>query len=197
MSEFNRHLDHYRNHWTQHFSCLVSESNWGDKDAAALYLERYWLCESEYNSVWKAVQNSIFTNQSAGLPDSIFSNEYEVLCQPGGCLFDRDDFDRLKSCLSNIGDDHLIIIENTFGGMLEEPAFRFKFPAKISWDELIAGNYISAVVFGSLYKEFFVFGKSASWGKYSAADEDSPLDVLGFKKDQAPLFKRQFALKGI
>lgn len=58
-----------------------------------------------------------------------------------------------------------------------EPMFRMKFPVNITWEELTSGNYISAVLLEMSYNEYFVFGNSGSYGKYSANDYEHPMDM--------------------
>ena len=69
--------------------------------------------------------------------------------------------------------------------------FKMKFPVNTSWEELISGNYISAVILEMSYNEYFVFGASGMWGKYSANDYKYPLDIIGFKSEFEAVFKHQ------
>ena len=86
------------------------------------------------------------------------------------------------------------MIENTFGGRVKEPIFRMKFPMDICWDELTSGNFASAILLEMPHKEYFVFGESGSWGKYVANDYEFPLDVLGFRREIANIFRDKFSL---
>ena len=110
----------------------------------------------------------------------------------GGCLFDEQDFKNLQGCGIEVGDEYLFVIENTFDGKLREPGFRMKYPIKITWDELISGNFISATIVGSMHKEFFVFGETGIWGKYAASDYQVPTDIIGFQSKYASVFREKF-----
>jgi hypothetical protein len=98
----------------------------------------------------------------------------------------------LQECILNIGDEFLFIIENDFGGSLKEPTFRMRFPSNISWQELNSGNFVSSILLESIHKEFFVFGESGLWGKYSANDYDFPVDIIGFKEGYQESFIKVF-----
>jgi len=44
----------------------------------------------------------------------------------------------------------------------------------------------------SIHKEFFVFGESGLWGKYSASDYKYPIDIIGFKPEYQAIFQDEF-----
>jgi len=186
-AEYKSHIDTYANHGQKYFSNMLSAENWGDQRAAELYLKKFWLPLDEYQNTWKPVQDRVFLCDNV-LPEIIFNTGYQMMAFRGGCLFAEDDFIKLQKCFIDIGDSYFVVIENTFGGKLIEPAFRMKYPTNISWDELKSGNFVSATILDSLHKEFFVFGKSAGWGKYSASDYKMPLDIVGFRSQYSKLF---------
>ena len=189
MTENKQHIETYSEPQHQYFHRMLSGSKWGDKKAAEQYLQKYWPPLAEYEQKWKQIQEQIFISKE-GLPDMIFDSKYEMMAFRGGCLFIEEDFKKLQECFLKIGDKHFIVIENTFG-KLKSPAFQMKYPANISWAELINGNFISAMIFTSLHAEFFVFGETTAWGKYAAADYGSPLDIVGFQHEYAPLFREK------
>ena len=188
MREYDLHLNTLSLGGSGWFSKLTSEEDWGDRGIAEKYLEKYWLPELEYEEVWKAIQNNIFSNQEEGLPRMVFKKEYNLIATKGGCLFLQEDFEQLQKILIEIGEKYFVVIENTFDNKLNEPSFRMKFPVSISWKELTDGNYISSTILESVYKEFFVFGKSGSWGKYSANDYKHPLEIIGFYPKHSQIF---------
>lgn len=172
------------------FSKLTLESEWGNKEVAERYLSKYWLPQAKYDTFWKSIQNQIFISQERLLPEIIFKDNFNMLALRGGCLFLREDFEQLQRCFLEIGDKYFVVIENTFGGKLQEPAFRMKYPTEITWEELTNGNFISSTIIESIYKEYYVFSESGGWGKYSASDYDYPLDIVGFKPEYSSLFRK-------
>src|SRR6218665_800348 len=192
MIEFEKHLKHYSTYWWSSFTKLAPEFEWGNIKKARFYLEKYWLPQKEYDNAWKPIQDKIFINQGKSLPELLFAEQYNLLALRGGCLFLEEDFKQLQQSLIAIGEKYFVVIENTFGGKLDEPAFRMRFPTDITWEELTSGDFISSVFFEMLPNEYFVFSESGNWGKYSANDYENPLDIIGFKPELAPVFKKHF-----
>jgi hypothetical protein len=190
MKEYSKLLEEYSSGYYLIFSSDSEETV--DSGAAERYLERYWLAEAEYQSFWKPIQDQIFINQERGLPEPVFSENYEVIVLRGGVLFVEDDFRALQECFMRIGDKNFVIIENTFGKASRIPPFKMKYPVDVSWEDLMSGSFISAVLFKACQNEYFVFGDSAVWGKYAANDYDYPLEVIGFKPEYASLFREKF-----
>jgi hypothetical protein len=162
------------------YSRTISDVEWGNKELAEEYLERYWLSETEYQSTWRPIQRQIFVDSEKGLPDLVFVEGFEILAFRGGCLFDQEDFERFQRCFSAIGENHFVIIENTFGNREPKPTFRMKYPTGTEWKELVSGNFASSILFEMPHKEYFIFGNSGGWGKYAANDYKDPLDIVGF-----------------
>ena len=42
------------------------------------------------------------------------------------------------------------------------------------------------------HKDYFVFGDSESWGRYSANDYEMPFDIIGYKTEHRALFQEYF-----
>jgi hypothetical protein len=192
MKEYLPILDVYSLEGYEMYSSIIPASQWGNRQAAQSYLERYWLPAAEYELTWKQQQDRIFSNQEAGLPEMVFRPGYELQVARGGCLFVQEEFVRLQKCTQAIGEKFLFVIENTFGGRVKEPIFRMKFPVGIRWDELTCGNFASAILLEMPHKDYFVFGESGVWGKYVANDFEFPLDILGFKREVADAFRDKF-----
>lgn len=191
MKEYLRHIEYYtENYWFSTSSTLVSSDQWGNKKLAEEYLQKYWLPEQEYLSVWKPIQDRIFV-QGKILPDLIYHSDFEMIALRGGCLFLEEDFKQLQQAMQEVGDEHFVIIQNTPDFMDGEPMFRMKFPVNITWAELTSGNYISAVLLEMDYNEYYVFSESGSWGKYSASDYEHPLDIVVFRPELASIFREQ------
>lgn len=191
MIEYIRHIDEYSNYGHSSFSALVPSDQWGDKKLAEEYLQKYWLAEEEYLSVWKPIQDKIFV-QDKGLPELVYRAEFEMIALRGGCLFLEEDFKQLQKAMQEIGEEYFVIVQHSQDFTDGEPMFRMKFPVNITWEELTSGNYISAVLLEMSYNEYFVFGKSGNWGKYSANDYEYPLDIIGFKPELAHIFQEYF-----
>jgi len=196
MKEYQDLINRYSLKGYDMYSRSISRSEWGDLKKGEEYLAKYWLSSEEYQSVSEPIFEKIFDNQKIGLPNLVFSEEFDLLVLEGGCLFVEEDFIKLQKCILQLGDNFLFIVENDFGGSLEEPTFRMKFPADISWQELNSGNFVSSTLLESIHKEYFVFGEGGLWGKYSANDYDFPLDIIGFKADNKGIFLAEFMQSG-
>ena len=157
------------------------------------YLRKYYLPRNEYIDRWKPIQNSIFLNETQGLPDMIFQPEFSLLVARGGRLFDKEDFEALRSCMIDLGDKHMIIVQNDYNGIIEQDLLiRMKFPVDITWNEVMSGNYISTVIFEMFANGFFVFSESGIWGKYSDNEYENPLDIFGVREEFLPILKKHF-----
>lgn len=191
MIEYIRHIEEYLNYWQADFSKLVPSDQWGDKQLAEEYLQKYWLPEQEYLSIWKPIQDKIFI-QDKSLPDLVYRSEFKMIALRGGCLFLEEDFKQLQKAMQEVDEEYFVIIQHSQDFTENEPMFRMKFPVDITWEELISGNYISAVLLEMSYNEYFVFGKSGNWSKYSANDYKYPLDIISFKPELAHVFQEYF-----
>ncbi len=180
MKEYTKHLEFYQNYKHSSFSTLVPSPQWGNKQSAQSFLQKYWLPEQEYLAVWKPIQDCIF---DVNVDDSKcnFQAEFELIKLEGGCLFLEEDFKQLQQAMTAIGEPHFVVIQSAQDYTQGEPMFRMKFPVAISWEELMSGNYISAVLFEMNRNEYLVFGNSGKLGKYAASDQDHPQDIIGFK----------------
>lgn len=191
MREYDIHLMSYKQYAFMHFSKLVKEEDWGDVSLAESYLKKYWLSEQEYLTIWKPIQDKVFI-QGRRFPDLLYYPEFEMIFSRGGCLFIEEDFNQLKKTMEEMGDKYFIVVQSTQEFTEGEPMFKMKFPVEITWNEMISGNYISAVLLEMSYNEYFVFSDSGSWGRYSANDFDYPLDVIGCKPELHKVFQKHF-----
>jgi hypothetical protein len=178
VKDYEPILDKYALEGYSMYSKMIPASKWGNKEVANGYLERYWMPLAEYQATWQGIQNRVFINQDVGLPALMFAPQYEMLVIRGGCLFVEDEFRKLQECFLTAGDSRFAIVENSFGGKLDEPALRMVYPADITWEEMTSGNFISAILLEYTHKEYFVFGDSESWGKYAANDYVQPLEPV-------------------
>lgn len=192
MIEYRKHLEYYaENYWFSTTSTLVPSNQWGNKKLAEEYLHKYWLPEQEYLHIWKPIQDKIFISRKS-LPDLIYNPEFDMIITIGGCLFIEEDFLQLQKIMQEFGEDYFVVVQSGQDYTDGEPMFRMKFPVNITFEELISGNYISAVLIEMSFNEYYIFGESGKWGKYSATDYIRSLDIIGFKPELASIFKMQF-----
>lgn len=192
MKEYSALLDVFSQEGYVMYSTTIPSIEWGNRSVAEKYLERYWLPNHEYDSVWKQVQNQIFINQNIRLPEMVFKSGYELYPLLGGCLFEKIDFLNLQKCFSAFSEKNFFVIENSFDN--NGPFFRMKFPADISWSELMSGNFVSSIMMEMPHKDYFVFGESGKWGKYVANDHEIPVEIFGFKNEISNIFKEHFSV---
>ena len=190
MIEYEHHIEKYSLLGYHMYSHVVPESEWGDKKLAKRYLEKYWLSQAEYEKKWLPIQDQIFINQEKGLPAQVFSESYELMALRGGTLLEEIDLEELQKCMLSLGDEYFVIIENTYGGKLDEPPFCMKYPVNISWRELMSGNFISSILFEMFHKEYFIFSVSGVWGMYAANEYKRPLNIIGFKPEHSYIFNK-------
>ncbi len=175
------------------YSKDLKEGEWGNEDVAKEYLYKYYLSEDNYLRRWQPIQDQIFYRENIGLPEVLFRESFSMAANRGGVLFEQEDFEKLKKCALELGDENIVIIQNDFDRDLNVPPLRMKFPVDISWIELMSGNFISTVLFEMFSNEYFVFSESGTWGKYSANDYEHPLDIIGFKPEYEQIFKGYFS----
>jgi hypothetical protein len=193
MVEYTHHIDKYVNYWYADFSKSVPLSKWGDKKSAMEYLEKYWLNEKEYFEIWKPIQDKIFI-QDNSLPNLIYHSDFKIMALNGGCLFAKKDFEQLQKIMQEFNEKYFIVIQHTQEFTSNEPMFKMKFPVNITWEELMGGNYISAILLEMQYNEYYVFGETTYWGRYSATDYKFPINLIGVKTQYASIFKKYFSL---
>lgn len=164
------------------------------------FLEKFWLSDKEYINNWKVVSDSVFTKYFKHLPDLLFNKEFELMAIRGGTLFTEDEYLSLQKCMEAAGDKFFVVLENKNIRKKADddlPYLQFKFPVSTTWKVLNNGdvNYpdISYDLLWIMNKEFFIFGDSGKWGKYSACDYyETPLDIIGFKSELEFVFQENF-----
>jgi hypothetical protein len=170
------------------------------KKQSKLFLDNFWLTEKEFQDNWLKIKNHIFNSVAKNLPDKIFNNGYEEVIKQGGVLFTQAEYEMLQECMKKAGDKYFIILENSSVRKIESgqlPHLQFKFPVNTTWEELNNGDEhfpdISYELLWVMNKDFYVFGDSALWGKYSAIDYfDTPFEILGFKQNISSCFRSRF-----
>lgn len=187
--EYHEHLVYYIDHPQMYSSKFVPESVWGDKEAADIYLQKYWLPEEEYSNVWRPIQEEIFIFNK-NFPEMVYKPGFEFFAIRGGALFAERDFNELQNAMQEIGEQYFVVIQHSQDFREGEPMFRMKFPVDIRWGELMSGNYISSVLLEMSANEYLVFGSNTNWGKYVASDYDYPLDIIGFTPALRYIFRK-------
>lgn len=188
--EYQRHLDEYASEYYLTYARNAGE-NWGDRASAEIYLAKYWLDKTEYERIWRGIQNSVFNKSADHFPENMFLKNFELIPNVGGTLFTEKTLKSLQMCLRETGDQNFVIIQNDFGK--ENPvAFKMKYPSEISWKEIMSGNYISTALFEKFHDEYFVFGESGSWGRYVINDASPPLDITGVKHKFISVFLEKY-----
>jgi hypothetical protein len=178
------------------------------KKISAEYLKKYWLDEYEWTYKWKQIKDIIFSPISIFLPDMMFNSTYRLIAMMGGAIFVKKDFQALQKCMLKTGDKFFVMIENANVRPLKEkmdfPHLRFKFPSNITWEEFHNGDEsvydISYEAFMITNKEYFIFGDSKNWGRYTACEYwdcgvnsfGTPLDIIGFKPKYSNIFSKYF-----
>ncbi len=174
-------------------------TDWIDGDIAKKYLEKYGVSQQDQDCC-DFVQKSVFYLDRQ-LPDMIFRKNFEFVTLLGGAMFEEKDLSQFKSCLKQVGEQHFVVVQDTFGfepGTVNN-VLRMRFPSDISWDELMSGNYISTVLFEPFYNHYYVFGESGEWGMYVAnegyigdrqiAGGPAPIRLIGFNPKYRDIFR--------
>jgi hypothetical protein len=191
MKEFEDHLVVYnQNHPHQYFSD-IPEEEWGDVAAARTFLEKYWLNQDEYESIYVPILRKIFDINHFP-PARNFHNDFHCFTVRGGALFGDFDFPWFIDCLNHVNEKNFIVIQNIYQYPCKEPAFRMKFPIDITYDELYSGNYISGVLIDMLCYDYFIFGETSTWGMYVARCFDDTV-LIGCRLDVLDRFKTKYA----
>lgn len=181
-------------HDSLQYNSVYRLKEWGNKEIAERYLKKYWLNDVEYKQVWQPIQDKIFINQDQALPEPVFNGTFQLVAIRGGILFEQSDFELLQKCFLEVGDQYFVIIQNPAKQVFDAPLLRMKYPSSITWDELMNGDGVSSMLLGFPGNEYFVFGETDAWGKYSANDYELPLDIIGFKPEYSSIFKPAFKL---
>lgn len=181
----------------------INEEDWGDREKAEEYLEKYGMPSTLYESNWAKAHNSIF-NLNKQLPDMIFKKDFEFVSLLGGVMFEERDFEQFKSCIRKIGERSFAVVQDTYGFGLKQLSYslNMNYPIDISWEELMSGNFISAVLFEYVENDYYLFGNSEEWGMYVAneyIDESvslagNPIRIIGFDKGHRDTFRETFEI---
>lgn len=171
------------------------------RNRARAYFETFWLETDEYFDNWVPIERSIFDSRAKHLPEIMFNPEFELLPLVGGEVFvSKEDFRVLQQCMQKTGDGYFVVVQNTNVIVDGFPFVRFKYPASVTWDELMSGGIVGSEHFQNGCKDYFVYGDSAVWGRYVANSWVSPenktglnpLNIMGFQSIYSQLFRENF-----
>ena len=206
MKEFQYLLDYYSLSDAQLFSGYFKLNQTINIQKAESFLDKYWLLNDEFLNKWKPIQDTMFCNLDQGLPAMVFENGFEILVSEEGSLFDEQRFEKIKKCILACGDDSFVVIQNDFDGhyvgamggkgeKYKKPAlFNLKFPASITWQELMSGDFISAILCGFPMGTYLLYGYSKSWAFYVDNEVFKiPLQVVAFKSEFEQAFRKEFS----
>ena len=167
------------------------------------YLEKYWLDKTELVNVWVKIKNTVFKGNYTSYPNGLLNDYFNIMIIKGGAVFDNIYFEQLMRCMKITGDKYFVLLEdydenNPPGNLppptISWPPLRFKFPADITFDEIMGGDFVSAQVITMEFRNYFVFGDSGLWGIYAGDDFETPLQIIGFKKEYSNLFHRNIKI---
>lgn len=192
MEQYSKYLKNYSDEYNLIFNIRLTEEEWKDQNRALDYLRKYQISLDEYTKKWLPIQETIFLNTNEAFPKVKFGDEYSLYISTGGVTLEKEDFESLQRCMIQLGDTNLIIIQNVFGGALEDPPLRMKYPVNITWEELMGGGFISTALFENYHYDFFIFSESGIWGKYAANIYEYPLSIIGFKGKCKIYFEGEF-----
>ena len=149
------------------------------KRRALEFLDKYSIrSDNEIQSI-KLLQSRIFHIPTDGLPHEVFHTGYSLKTVLSGCLFNKPDFSIFVEILHLVEERCFYIIQNDYNGKLEQPLI-LKFPVDLSWEEMNSGGMLSDYLLRMPYEQYFLFGGSGVWGRFTDNEFDCPCDVYGF-----------------
>ena len=204
MAQLDNLLDYFGHpdSW-EVFHLSITNRGSGNREKAQKYLEKYGMENTSYEDDWMELHNAIF-DLSKQLPDIIFRKDFEYIFLLGGVMFEQKDFEQFKSCLQQIKERNIAVVQDTFGMSSDqkEHALKMNYPSSIRWDELMSGNFISVALFEAPENNFYIFGDNRSWGMYAAnayVDKNvnpagTPIRIIGFASKYRAIFKGAFEI---
>ena len=181
------------------------------------YLTKYWLDDEELKNIWLPIQHKVFNPNFIWLPNEnehefkyqLFNEGFILRPMLGGGLFAQPDLETLNECMKIMGDNYFAVIEDIDYGKeprysdngYKIPQLKFKYPVGIKWDEYMLGDEVNKGIaegityeLNNMVRNYFVFGDSGKWGKYTAndANEGMGVEIFGFKPEYLDLFRKYF-----
>jgi hypothetical protein len=89
-----------------------------------------------------------------------------------------------------------VFLEREGSAESDSPPLRLQFPVGTPWSELQQGNFIFSVIFEMAYKEYVIFGDSASWALLALTEHawPEPVNLLACLPSVDSTFAASFSL---
>lgn len=154
------------------------------------FLEKHWLEEDRYIEKWLSHKNEIFNQSFKWFPEQRFHDDFILRPFIPGVVFYKESYESLMSVLKEMGEEEFVIIR-------DDPNYFFGLEFKVtdSWEEidLEESTFLMTELF-CFANNYFVFGKSGKWGKYTANEHENWVDIMGFKPEYLDLFRKHFPI---
>ena len=155
------------------------------------FLERYAMNDADYKNECLTVMRQIFKQSPSEMfrihhhsAYDMFQDRFHLFVNIGGTLFGEDDYTLIQAIGKSFGDKYWYIVEDETCEQDVDVAFKLRFPIDISWQELISGGCISDVVFNMFHNNYYVFGDSGCWGRWSDCENSwCDYELFGYIKD--------------
>lgn len=187
MIEYKEHLDRYQDYWLSSLSNYIADEEWGDRTLAESYLQKYWLPKAEYDKTWRSIQEKVFLS-GVLYPDMVFRPGFHLMPQNGGSLYSRESFEQQRCALARMNEQCFVVVQVRVGFEIDDPPFRMKYPASLTWEEMMSGNYISSVIAEREFDDYYVFGERGDWGMLVNGGPYDFANILAFRSEHSRTF---------
>lgn len=152
------------------------------------YLEKYLLTQKEWLDKWLSLKTKIF-NKNINSNKNTFNKEFRTIIRYDENPFTKENFLKFQQKILSLGEIEFVIIEDEVNRPIFDsedlPVLKLKYPSSIQWEQLNNDNVekyeISKEIFQDMYRNFFIFGRSGTWGVYIATENDIPFTMIGFQ----------------
>lgn len=171
---------------------------------AKAFLSKYSMSDDEYTKECVPVMHEIFTYSAKSKFDirktpvtDLFPDNFSCISYQSSPLFWKESFELVQAICKGFKEKHIFIVEEEQCEEVPEIAFKIKIPIDISWESISNGGFITDVLFNMFNNNYYVFGDSGCWGRWSDYDNDfMDYEVFGYKiETQAVLaYKNYFSI---
>jgi hypothetical protein len=198
VKDYQPLLDKFANGWTSFFT---GRNYSGIPNEVEDYLATYWLDKQELDQIWTPIRKKIFPGEFWSFPDRMFPNDFRTIIKVGGSIVYSEEYYKcLQSCMEAAGDHYFIVVEDHADEHdrssvyttcpYEWPAFHFKYPVTVSYQQIMSGEYLSEEVMLMGDRDYFLYGDSGKWGIYAGDDVLWSLHIVGFQRELSDVFAR-------